>query len=128
MYIFVLKILIHDVLMCISVICFLDVFVTFFTGELSPDTGVLEPKKFTERWIMPGLMLQLLVNPKMGYVSSLVGCGLTKLLRHGPVRALRWIIALFYPVVQGTILSLRRVWIKYTAKQNRSHSIKKKPW
>jgi len=55
-----------------SVISFLDVFITFFTGELSEQTGVLWPKKFFKRWILPGVLLQLLVNPNMKDVAGII--------------------------------------------------------
>ena len=109
-----------------SAVGFLDVFVTFFTGQLSPDTGLLEPKKFFQRWISPGLVLQLLVNPKMGYVSLLVVRGWNELMHHGPVRVFRWTVALFYPVSQWVVVTTRESLCKYTAEQNRTveHEVK----
>ena len=51
----------------VNCICFLDVFITFFTGELN--SGTLEPKPFFQRWILPGPLLQLLVNPTMASIK-----------------------------------------------------------
>lgn len=127
-YIIVLKIFIQDFLALISVVCFADVFVVFFTGTFNPETGKLEPRKFFQRWILPGLVLQLLVNPKMEYVSDLVGQGLSELLHHGPIRILRWTTALFYPVLLWVVLTARKMWFKYAADQNRSHALNNAPF
>ena len=71
-YIQFLKILIYQFLVLVGIVCFLDVFVTFFTGELDAETGNLRPKPFLSRWIFPGIALQLLVNPQMETVSHYV--------------------------------------------------------
>jgi len=49
----------------VQVVRSLDVFVTFFTGEIDPKTGSIAPKRWFKRWIFPGLALQLLVNPNV---------------------------------------------------------------
>eukprot|EP00547_Thalassionema_nitzschioides_P015579 CAMPEP_0194255786 /NCGR_PEP_ID=MMETSP0158-20130606/35311_1 /TAXON_ID=33649 /ORGANISM="Thalassionema nitzschioides, Strain L26-B" /LENGTH=702 /DNA_ID=CAMNT_0038994259 /DNA_START=15 /DNA_END=2120 /DNA_ORIENTATION=- len=69
-YIDILKFLIHEFLIIVGIVCFLDVFVTFFTGELDPANGNLIPKPFLPRWILPGIILQLMVNPQMESVSK----------------------------------------------------------
>eukprot|EP00591_Stephanopyxis_turris_P001924 CAMPEP_0195521474 /NCGR_PEP_ID=MMETSP0794_2-20130614/18762_1 /TAXON_ID=515487 /ORGANISM="Stephanopyxis turris, Strain CCMP 815" /LENGTH=669 /DNA_ID=CAMNT_0040651043 /DNA_START=226 /DNA_END=2235 /DNA_ORIENTATION=+ len=56
----------------VETVCFLDVPITFLTGELNPKNGVLMPKPFFSRWILPGLALQLLVNPAMINVADFV--------------------------------------------------------
>ena len=55
----------------VNTIFFLDVFITFFTGELS-SSGTLIPKPLFERYIFPGIGLQLIVNPTMASISQLV--------------------------------------------------------
>jgi hypothetical protein len=58
----------------ISLVSFLDVFVTFFTGEYSSDgKRTLVPRGFFPRWILPGICLQLIVNPTMHTFGSMVG-------------------------------------------------------
>lgn len=42
-----------------------DVFINFFTGEIDEVTGTIKPKSFFRRWIIPGLLLQLLINPSI---------------------------------------------------------------
>jgi hypothetical protein len=41
-------------------ICNLDVFVKFFTGDVDPWTGSLQPRPFVKRWFFPGLIFQLI--------------------------------------------------------------------
>eukprot|EP00533_Pseudo-nitzschia_delicatissima_P003540 CAMPEP_0116089648 /NCGR_PEP_ID=MMETSP0327-20121206/6534_1 /TAXON_ID=44447 /ORGANISM="Pseudo-nitzschia delicatissima, Strain B596" /LENGTH=826 /DNA_ID=CAMNT_0003580847 /DNA_START=81 /DNA_END=2561 /DNA_ORIENTATION=- len=85
----------------ISVICFFDVFVKFFTGEFDPITGELQPKGWFRRWILPGLLLQLLVNPAIGSFSTCFFTVVDWIMVVGPVRVLRWFIAVVVPMVYG---------------------------
>jgi DNA-binding TFAR19-related protein (PDSD5 family) len=112
---------IHQFLVIVGIICFLDVFVTFFTGELNSETGALEPKPFVARWILPGLVLQLLVNPQMETVSEYVWEGMASLLAFGPVRVFRWAAALFYPACVQLIRWTTMYWQAYASSQNRRH-------
>jgi hypothetical protein len=82
----------------ISVICFFDVFVKFFTGDIDPITGELKPKPFIRRWIIPGLLLQLLVNPAIGSFSVWFFKIIDWVMVIGPVRVLRWCIAVIVPL------------------------------
>eukprot|EP00581_Thalassiosira_minuscula_P012821 CAMPEP_0183716076 /NCGR_PEP_ID=MMETSP0737-20130205/10100_1 /TAXON_ID=385413 /ORGANISM="Thalassiosira miniscula, Strain CCMP1093" /LENGTH=640 /DNA_ID=CAMNT_0025945285 /DNA_START=1 /DNA_END=1920 /DNA_ORIENTATION=+ len=81
-----LRYIIKHLLVVISIICFMDVFVTFFTGEICPETGCLQPKPFVERWLVPGLILQLLLNPMMVEVSAAIGRLWTWAHHIGPAR------------------------------------------
>ena len=45
----------------IDIVCFLDIFVWFFTGEINAD-GVVVPKPFIYRCIIPGTLVQVLVS------------------------------------------------------------------
>jgi len=85
----------------ISVICFFDVFVKFFTGDIDPITGELKPKPFIRRWIVPGLLLQLLVNPAIGSFSAWFFKITDWVMVIGPVRVLRWCIAVIVPLGYG---------------------------
>lgn len=71
-YIKTLEFFIHEFLVLMGVICFLDVFVTFFTGEIDVDTGILSPKPFFARWFVPGLVMHLAINPKVESASRVV--------------------------------------------------------
>jgi hypothetical protein len=71
-YVSIISFAINWFLEFLGAVCFLDVFITFFIGRLNEDTGSLEPAPFFQRWIIPGLMLQLLVNPRMDSVATVV--------------------------------------------------------
>jgi hypothetical protein len=88
-----------EFMLLVSIVCFLDVFVTFFTGDLDPETGSIVPKPFVARWLSPGLLVQLLVNPEMDSLSQFLGQVLDKAFELGPIRVLRWCIAVLFPLV-----------------------------
>jgi hypothetical protein len=60
----------------IGVVCYLDVFISFWTGEIVRDEitkmNKLVQKSFFNRWIFPGVLLQLVVNPTMAHVVKLL--------------------------------------------------------
>eukprot|EP00536_Pseudo-nitzschia_multiseries_P012720 jgi/Psemu1/290464/fgenesh1_pg.500_\ len=93
--------IIDQIKIVISVICFLDVFVKFFTGEIDPITRELRPRPFFRRWIFPGLLLQLLVNPAIGAFSTAAFRFMDWVMVIGPVRVLRWCIAVILPIAYG---------------------------
>jgi hypothetical protein len=88
-----------ECLIFVSIICFLDVFVNFFIGEFHPENGILTPKPYFVRWIMPGLVLQLLVNPNIEAVSTFVEEAWQEMVKLGPVRVYRWNVAVVFPIV-----------------------------
>ena len=49
----------------VPIVSFASVFIEFYIGELSSESGLVVPKPFFSRWIVPGVLLQLLVNPSM---------------------------------------------------------------
>lgn len=67
----------------VNAIVFLDVFVTFFTGE-STSSGTLVPKSPVARWIFPGVGLQLVVNPTMVEISKWVKSTIVRAAWVGP--------------------------------------------
>ena len=67
----------------VNAIVFLDVFVTFFTGELT-SSGTLVPKPPVARWIFPGIGLQLIVNPTMVTISAWVKHAMATAMLVGP--------------------------------------------
>lgn len=76
----------------VKVVFFLDVFVTFFTGELT-SSGTLVPKPFFMRYILPGIGLQLIVNPTMIEISRLVKQTVIHAVHVGPSLCFHLIIA-----------------------------------
>ena len=105
----------------VGFIVFLDVPVHFYTGELCPEMGSVVPKPFFVRWIAPGLLLQLAVNPQMGSTSALV-CTLAKhACNIGLVRVWRWIDAFFYPTLVAVVDFVEHiVWVPLVSIVNQS--------
>jgi hypothetical protein len=104
----------------LALVTLLDVPMFFYTGNYEPDTSVLIPKPFFERWIFPGLFLQLLINPQMETISKLVFRGIQTILDIGPVRVLSWGISLFYPLLWVVFDFMEnKVWISLVALLNR---------
>ena len=101
----------------VGFICFLDVFITFFTGDYD-ETGTLVPKPFFKRWILPGLFLQLLVNPTMESTSDVVFRAIEGLIQRGPFRVLRWTLALFFPLGKLLTRVSSSCWLHLVRKQN----------
>lgn len=122
-YIYFADLAIHRFLVILSIICFVDVYIEFFTGQYDKETGQLKPPPFFDRWVFPGLLLQLLVNPSMDMVSDIITNAMAGLIYHGPVRILRWTLALFYPVFLWAVCTVRRLWFWYAVDQNRKHAI-----
>jgi hypothetical protein len=119
-YINTLKFLIHNFLVLVSCICFLDVFVTFFTGEITEDTGVLVPKAFFTRWILPGVVLQMLVNPMMGQVVVALKATIRWAHVVGPGRCYRWLVSFISPAL-GYVWYLFewKVWRRLVKNENK---------
>jgi hypothetical protein len=121
-YIRIMSLLIHETDKLISAICFLDVFITFFTGEIDEATGVLKPKSFFTRWVFPGLVLQFLVNPKMVDVALSIKRLSVSVYRIGPSRVLRWSVAFILPVYTHlTSWALWNIWMRFVSWQNLNH-------
>ena len=116
-YIRFMNFLIDEFLLLVGVVVFLDVPISFFTGEFD-EMGTLGPKPFFQRWILPGLVLQLLVNPKMASTSKLLRDLFHFIFDVGPVRFWRWAIAVFYPLFIVVFEILERIWIRLVADQN----------
>lgn len=103
-------------------VCFFDVLVTFFTGEFNEYTGILEPKPFFPRWILPGLLLQLLVNPVMADVANVIKALLDRANSIDIGRLLRWAFALLpitYAFIVGCFVQLSVGLKSFIKKQNK---------
>lgn len=111
--------LLEEFLILVSLVCFLDVFVTFFTGELDELTGSLVPKPFFVRWILPGLLLQLAINPSVDRVGEAFFGLWGQIIALGPVRVYRWAEAVFYPTLYYCWVGfIRWLWIPLVKHQN----------
>jgi hypothetical protein len=116
----VLRILRTIVLFVADFIFFFDVPVTFFTGRFNPNNGVLEPMPTFVRWVAPGVLLQLALNPKMDRVAETLSHMVSSIRLLGPIRVFRWTVAAFFPLFLLTIRYLSRVWLRFVNQQNRT--------
>mmetsp|Transcript_28281 Transcript_28281/g.41781 ORF Transcript_28281/g.41781 Transcript_28281/m.41781 type:complete len:590 (+) Transcript_28281:95-1864(+) len=83
----------------IDMVCFLDIFVWYYTGLLEPD-GIVVAKPFFSRSILPGTLSQVLDHPTLpSILPSLLWRGFQTVQIVGYGRAIRWCLAL-YPVMQ----------------------------
>ena len=119
-YISVADFVIHRFLVLISIVMFVDVYIEFFTGKYDKDSGHLIPPPFFERYIFPGLLLQLIVNPEMDTVAFILSKAAVGLVHHDPVRILRWIEALFYPSFLLLKAGIQELWVRYVQDQNQN--------
>jgi hypothetical protein len=111
----------HRVVELVSIVSFLDVFITFLTGELDEKTGGLKPKSFFARWILPGVALQLLVNPTMKDISAVVKKVLAFSKNAGPMRMFHVALAIF-PAVRAIALSIIDLVFHFVDSENRQAS------
>lgn len=119
----------EEFLFIVSCLAFLDVFINFFTGELDEVTGELRPKPFVARWISPGLLVQLLVNPAVATFASIVGMIQNEIVNLGPIRVLRWCSAVIIPAVCYIwIECLKYIWIPLVRYENQFRTNVKNMW
>uniref|UniRef100_A0A7S3L5Y3 Uncharacterized protein n=1 Tax=Amphora coffeiformis TaxID=265554 RepID=A0A7S3L5Y3_9STRA len=113
-----MRLLVEGVLLTVNFMFFFDVPVSFFTGQFNPNNGVLEPKPFFPRWIAPGVLLQMIVNPQMDTIAELIATAVTKIQDLGPIRVFRWIVAVFFPIFLYLADVSPRLWAKFVSLQN----------
>lgn len=115
----VVELISHRIANLVSMVSFLDVFITFFTGELDERTGLLVPKPFFNRWIFPGVVLQLIVNPTMKDMSAMVRKIITFCHAVGPMRVFHVLLALL-PVVEQIMNWSIDITYQFVDAENRS--------
>lgn len=78
----------------IDIVSFLDIFIWFFTGELD-DKGVVVPKPFITRCILPGTLVQVLDHPTLpNILPSLIARAMDVADAVGWSRVFRWGLAI----------------------------------
>ena len=58
-------VLIERIVTVMGFVFFLDCPVFFFTGRYHPETGVLISRPWFRRWVMPGIIMQMIINPQL---------------------------------------------------------------
>lgn len=123
MYSSLVRFVVREILVIFGIICFADVFVTFFTGELCDKTGSLIPKPFMKRWLLPGILFQFAVNPMMADVRWALQYAVWGINHVGPARVWRWSVALIFPCARVSADWCKwNVWKKLVADQNKRAS------
>lgn len=102
----------------VPLVSFASVFVEFFTGELS-DTGMVVPKPFFSRWIVPGVLLQLIVNPSMRSIAGNVRLLALGAQSIGLARVLSLILA-FLPLLEMSWSLVLELLHRFIEIQNRN--------
>ncbi|CAJ1938882.1 unnamed protein product [Cylindrotheca closterium] len=87
----------------IDIVCFLDIFVWFFTGELDAN-GIVVPKPFFYRCILPGTLVQVLDHPTLpDKLPHLIHCSMDAFRAAGYARVIRWACAI-YPAFEMLVV------------------------
>eukprot|EP00978_Attheya_sp_CCMP212_P041845 scaffold245331_cov48-Attheya_sp.AAC.5 len=103
----------------VGIISLADVFVTFFTGELAENSGILVPKPYVQRWIFPGLIYQLIANPAMRDILLIVKSILRFAKDVGPTRCAHIILAIS-PLIRVAANFLLEKAMYLVGRQNRN--------
>lgn len=100
-----------------NTVFFLDVLVTFLTGELT-SSGKLVPKPFFARYILPGIGLQLIVNPTMVELSGLFKRAVNYANAVGPSLCSQLLVTCF-PMVSHCYDCLLDIVFDFVERQNK---------
>lgn len=105
----------------VSLVLGLGILIKFFVGEFDNVTGRLLPQSFFSRWIYPGILLHLIVNPSLKEISDIVKRVVLFMLRAGPGRVWRWWILLFLPIWRRILLWWEwKIWMRLVQRKNQS--------
>jgi hypothetical protein len=84
----------HGLESLIDIVSFLDIFIWFFTGDLDSN-GLVVPKSFFSRCILPGTLVQVLDHPTLPEtLPTLIAQLMTVAALIGWSRSIRWILAI----------------------------------
>lgn len=107
----------------IDLVCFVDIYVWFFTGELDPD-GAVVPKPFFYRCILPGTLVQVLDHPTVPEVlPNIIYYTLSAAKAVGYSRMVRWVVAVVPAINIFLVDPIKRYyfrpmehdeWLRYT--------------
>ena len=112
----------------VSLVLCLGILIKFFVGEIDTITGRLVPRSFFARWIYPGILLHLIVNPSLEEISYIVKRVILFMLRAGPGRVWRWWILLFLPIWRRLLLWWEwRIWMRLVRRENQSLTCSARP-
>ena len=105
----------------IDVVSFLDIFFWFFTGDLDASTGIVIPKPFFGRCILPGTMAQVIDHPTLPNFLPSVMSNLASLASEvGWSRLILWAFALCPALVAEVILPFASYFFRHYEERNDS--------
>jgi len=104
----------------IDVVSFLDIFFWFFTGDLDASTGIVVPKAFFGRCILPGTLVQIIDHPTLPHVLPSVLAQLASLTAElGWSRLVLWSCALVPALVNEVFVPLRSYFFRHLEETDR---------
>jgi len=98
----------------IDVVSFLDIFFWFFTGDLDASTGIVVPKAFFGRCILPGTLVQIIDHPTLpDFLPSVLGKLAVVAVELGWSRLVLWSCALVPALVAEVIMPLSAYFFRH---------------
>jgi hypothetical protein len=98
----------------IDVVSFLDIFFWFFTGDLDVSTGIVVPKAFFGRCILPGTLVQVIDHPTLPhFLPSLLGKLASIATELGWSRLVLWSCALVPALVAELVMPLSAYFFRH---------------
>ena len=98
----------------IDVVSFLDIFFWFFTGDLDVSTGIIVPKPFFGRCILPGTVVQVIDHPTLPhFLPSVMGNLATLASKLGWSRLVLWACALLPALAVEVVLPLSSYFFRH---------------
>lgn len=104
----------------IDFVSFLDIFFWFFTGDLDVYTGIVVPKPFFSRCILPGTLVQVIDHPTLPHFLPSVMAKLASLASElGWSRLVLWACALFPALAAAVVLPLSSYFFRHYEERNK---------
>mmetsp|Transcript_13152 Transcript_13152/g.36988 ORF Transcript_13152/g.36988 Transcript_13152/m.36988 type:complete len:1105 (-) Transcript_13152:634-3948(-) len=105
----------------IDVVSFCDIFFWFFTGDLDGETGLVVPKAFFGRCILPGTLVQVLDHPTLPEVlPSILGRLANLAMTIGWSRLIRWLCAVVPALKLVVVRPLSAYFFRHFEESNNS--------
>lgn len=103
----------------VDVVSFLDIFFWFFTGDLNASTGIVVPKAFFGRCILPGTLVQVIDHPTLpDFLPSVLGKLAVVTAELGWSRLVLWSCALIPALVAEVIVPLYAYFFRHFEETN----------
>ena len=105
----------------IDLVNFLDIFVWFNTGQIDPETGLILPKPFFSRCIVPGTLVQVFDHPTLPTVLPMLFVRFLRISKAvGYSRVVRWGLVLEPACTLLIVDPLKAYWLSPAIMENKS--------